>query len=37
MPKKEECSQSGSAVDKKAELDKKFSDIVSKVEEEVKK
>lgn len=37
IPKNENCTPSEYAVEKKAELDKKFTDIVSKVEEEVKK
>jgi hypothetical protein len=37
MPKKGDCVLSGAAGKKKADLDKKFADIVSKVEEEAKK
>ena len=36
-PRKGDCAPSGEADKKKVELDKKFAEIVSKVEEEVKK
>ena len=36
-PRKGDCAPSGDAAKNKAELDKKFGEIVSKIEEEVKK